>query len=293
MILHGAGSFGHHEAKEFGLGCPAEKSSSRCLGAAVTHAAVQQLSSLVVAALIANDVPAVNVSPMGSWHTNEGPHCTVRDNWGGIRNILAHGLVPVLHGDVALDDHPSHHTCILSGDTLMAQAAHALPLAISVFISGVDGLYDRPPELPSPHSAATQQVQPARRIARAVAAADGTSLQHVVFANGELLSLQSASDSRAAAAFQSSTDAHDVTGGIAGKVQCALQVSSCTTWRPSGVPVLLTGVHHDAATMEGILLQAAGVAAAPVKEHGASLKHLESTARGTLVLTNTLAKEIE
>lgn len=269
------------------------------MGAAITHAAVQQLSALLVGALLEADVPAVSISPMASWNTHAGPKTVVSDNWSGVQHCLAAGMLPVLHGDVALDSNPAHHTCILSGDELMVGAAATLPLSLSVFVSGVDGLYDKPPppqqlvaapSAPSvppslPGVLPAEQPTAARRIARAVAtncsAQGALSLGALAFADGELLHLEGGSGG---GGFETATDAHDVTGGIAEKITCALQVAHASHWRSAGVPVLLTGVHGGSERLADTLHAAVKAAKAGDDELPQAIITMEQKAMGTLVL---------
>jgi len=246
---------------------------------------------------------------MASWNTDSGSQNVISDNWSGIQRCIQAGLLPVMHGDVVLDSNPQHHTCILSGDELMVGAAQALPLSLSVFVSGVDGLYDRPPNAhwePAPPSAdphigaaapptvpSTASAPPARRIARAIACAGGDTVGSIVFADG--LGAVAGPPQEAplhTAAFESSTDAHDVTGGIASKIRCALQVANASAWRSSGVPVLLTGVHAATGALAGILCAAADASVADRENFSESLEKLEQISNGTLVLPAQIASSL-
>lgn len=69
-----------------------------------------------------------------------------QSNAGSVAGLLSAGQLPVLHGDVVLD--ASLGCTILSGDTLVAELASALRPAFCVFLTNVDGIFDRPPEQP-------------------------------------------------------------------------------------------------------------------------------------------------
>lgn len=117
VIVHGAGSFGHPQAKRYGLTAKFDP-----LGSIVTHVSVKELNGMVTDALNDAGVKAVGVHPM---------NCIVCDNGrikemflGHIRVMLDNGFVPVLHGDVVID--ASLGTCVLSGDRIVPYLASAL-----------------------------------------------------------------------------------------------------------------------------------------------------------------------
>jgi isopentenyl phosphate kinase len=67
VVVHGAGSFGHFEASQYGITKPHSTPQHTLLeGFAKTRASVTRLNHLVVSALVAAGVPAVGLSPFGS-----------------------------------------------------------------------------------------------------------------------------------------------------------------------------------------------------------------------------------
>lgn len=218
VVVHGAGSFGHQHARRSGVArgsaCLAEDAAVR-LGVVATRRAVVKLSGLVVDALVDAGVPAVAVSPLGGWKTS-GAHVAC-ENVDCVRGLLAAGLVPVLHGDVVLDDRQG--VAVLSGDTIVARLAQELGPSRSVFLTDVDGIFDRPP------SEAGAKLLPEIAVAAA---------------SGEWAAVPGRDDGAAEAPRFESAD-HDVTGGIATKVAEASKVAG------RGVPVAIARAGSDAA----------------------------------------------
>lgn len=120
VIVHGAGSLGHPEAKAYGIADGVSRKNAR--GVYVTHEAVSRLNTEVVAALRNAGVEAVSFHPF---------LCAFADNrrlvFCGeeqIKALLASGIVPVLHGDVVCDR--TLGCCIVSGDQIVPYLAKKL-----------------------------------------------------------------------------------------------------------------------------------------------------------------------
>ncbi len=100
VLGHGSGSFGHTAARRHGTR-DGVRGAEQWLGFAQTADAAARLSRLVTAALLEAGVPAWSIQPSvdlrsEDGHLAAGPTQTVA-------LALARGLVPVVHGDVALD----------------------------------------------------------------------------------------------------------------------------------------------------------------------------------------------
>eukprot|EP01112_Ceratiomyxa_fruticulosa_P016297 TRINITY_DN4900_c0_g1_i2.p1 TRINITY_DN4900_c0_g1~~TRINITY_DN4900_c0_g1_i2.p1 ORF type:complete len:123 (+),score=15.45 TRINITY_DN4900_c0_g1_i2:321-689(+) len=69
IVIHGAGSFGHFEAKEYGVnkGINQENQHRSLMGISLTRKSVTKLNSIIVGALIENNLPAVSVSVFSLW----------------------------------------------------------------------------------------------------------------------------------------------------------------------------------------------------------------------------------
>eukprot|EP00026_Physarum_polycephalum_P011488 Phypoly_transcript_11718.p1 GENE.Phypoly_transcript_11718~~Phypoly_transcript_11718.p1 ORF type:complete len:156 (+),score=23.36 Phypoly_transcript_11718:106-573(+) len=99
VLIHGAGSFGHFDAKKYSLQQGISKEYSQ-EGIALTRRSVTKLNGIFVDKLVTAGIPAVGVSPFGSWTTRNG--VVSENNISQIATMLTNGLVPVLHGDVVM-----------------------------------------------------------------------------------------------------------------------------------------------------------------------------------------------
>lgn len=122
IIVHGAGSCGHPEAKRHHLDKGLD--TNNISGIFITHRAVVKLNTAVVNALRANGVEAIGIHPLDA--------CTAKNgrlesfNHQPLGMLVNHGVVPVLHGDVVMDS--VRGACIVSGDQLV----RAIPSKIHV-----------------------------------------------------------------------------------------------------------------------------------------------------------------
>jgi isopentenyl phosphate kinase len=152
-IVHGAGSFGHHQAKEYGVSkgqaqgsCPLNARLRE--GFVKTRLSVTTLSKYVVAALIEEGVPAVGISPCPFVNTASKKLIDglPLDAIEGVHSRVNAGLVPVVHGDAVLD---TVQACaILSGDIWMVHLCRELSAKAAVFFTDVDGVFTKPPTEP-------------------------------------------------------------------------------------------------------------------------------------------------
>jgi len=119
VVVHGGGSFGHPAAAEHGLSATDGTRDAAPLVA--VHRAMGRLNRRVVAGLAASGVPAVPVRPLSAVRrTGSGLDCPAEP----VRSMLAEGFVPVLHGDVVVDEGVGG--TVLSGDDLTVALARAL-----------------------------------------------------------------------------------------------------------------------------------------------------------------------
>ncbi len=131
ILVHGAGSFGHIHAEEYGLG---ERFDPE--GVLETHRSVVRLNEMVVESLrIAGSSP-VPVHPLSSAVLREGRIETMEME--PIVEMVKRGLIPVLHGDVAMDR--ARGAGIVSGDQLVSHLARALRPEIVALGTAVDGV---------------------------------------------------------------------------------------------------------------------------------------------------------
>jgi len=149
VIVHGAGSYGHFDARQYNIKHGGTVDGQWREGFCRTRASVLKLNGLVVGALIRARVAAVSVEMF--------PHtCATRDGRitagtdGGLaltEGLLERGLVPVLHGDAVLTSHAADATCtILSGDVLVRDLCTRLGhVQAAVFLTDVAGAYTTNP----------------------------------------------------------------------------------------------------------------------------------------------------
>ncbi len=141
VIVHGAGSFGHVLAKEHSLQNGYSEDSQIPAMARVQYD-VRELNSMVIKELLENDIPAVSVPP-GSCFVMDDGKLVVSDDEALI-GLYKLGIMPVMFGDVVLDRKKGFGIC--SGDQLMEVLAEKLQPERVIFVSDIDGLYDKDPK---------------------------------------------------------------------------------------------------------------------------------------------------
>lgn len=214
LLVHGCGSFGHFQAHEYGISKGTAWATFSWLGLARTRRSATKLNALVLDALLAEELPAVHLSPFPLWRKRAGKP-TARTAKAGVqhvRELLRAGLMPVMHGDCVVDELDG---CgILSGDALLEALCLALRPKLAVFLTDVPGVFSRPP------SEQGAELIPEIHIGR----------------NGELSFPRGPVGSPGAAGISSSVAAHDVSGGLAAKLESAATIAA------AGVPVCIVQV---------------------------------------------------
>ena len=157
VVIHGAGSFGHHQAKEHGLSgqkIPSEQneeidSTSRRFqmeGIAKTRLSVQKLNRILVESLITAGINAVGISPCFAaplMRADGSSEAAARELRSVVESSLVAGIVPVLHGDACL--YGAYTAGILSGDTLFQILG--IGATRGVFLTDVNGVYTADPKV--------------------------------------------------------------------------------------------------------------------------------------------------
>lgn len=209
VLVHGAGSFGHVLAKRHDLSRGDDGDAARREAFARVLDDVRALDGLVRGALLDAGVRAVSHSTLDLALLAHGG--LARLDLEPVRRSVALGMTPVLRGDGAYDTERGFG--ILSGDVLMVELARALKPTLAVFVTDVDGIYDRAPDEPG--------ARLLERVSAAAFAAEGKA--------------RGAGRGQAASAprVDERTRGADVTGGMRGKVERAAQVAR------EGVPVLV------------------------------------------------------
>ncbi|XP_030077261.1 isopentenyl phosphate kinase [Microcaecilia unicolor] len=191
IVVHGAGSFGHFQAKEYSVSKGSMEDSIDAghlrRGLCLTRLSVTKLNHLVTEELVKHSIPAVGISPFGAWKT--AGKQVARPDVAAVHEALEAGYVPVLHGDAVLDT--EQQCCILSGDTIIEILSQELSPKHVVFLTDVEGIFDQPPDNPG-----------ARLVDSIVTQLDGTSEPDVL----------------------TSALPHDITGGVKLKIQTATRI---------------------------------------------------------------------
>ena len=153
VIVHGAGSFGHHTAKEFGLSGQSVPPSNNVNGVhqtrfmeglAKTRLSVQSLNHEVVSSLVQHGIPAVGISPcfgIPGLQAHGGDH--FRHLVDIVNDCIRAGLVPVIHGDACL--YGSMGAGILGGDAILEALGTSDIAQKAIFLTDVDGVFTADP----------------------------------------------------------------------------------------------------------------------------------------------------
>ncbi len=134
IVVHGAGSFGHIKAKEYGL--PGKKTPRTLEGFSVVHRDVMRLNLMVTDELISAGLKPFTVSPSATF--------TGRRNYRQLYRIVSEGLTAVSHGDCYI---AGEEVKIVSGDDIVKDLAVKYRPSKVVFLSDVDGIYTKNPKL--------------------------------------------------------------------------------------------------------------------------------------------------
>ncbi|MGB8648032.1 MAG: isopentenyl phosphate kinase [Anaerolineae bacterium] len=151
LIGHGSGSFGHFAAKRSGYGLP-----SAWKAYAETGAAANRLNRIVADILLTEGVPVLSLQPSASARCRDGELLSLEV--AHIRAALEHDLVPLIYGDVALDE--TREMSIASTEKLFAYLAPLLQPDRLVYVSQVDGVYTADPSR-SPGAGRISEITPA------------------------------------------------------------------------------------------------------------------------------------
>lgn len=141
IIVHGAGSFGHVLAHDNRLaeGIPGGGSPQAL---AEVSRDVRELNIMVTERLLEAGIPCISIPPSSCFRMSDGR--LYHTDLTVMRSYMDLGLVPVTFGDIALDDKRGFGIC--SGDQLMEVLAEEFSPERVVFVSDVDGLFDRDPK---------------------------------------------------------------------------------------------------------------------------------------------------
>jgi isopentenyl phosphate kinase len=137
LLGHGSGSFGHVAAAKYGTRAGVQ-TAEQWYGFAEVSSAASRLSKIVTDALLGAGVPAISFQPSASAACQDGQLTELAIS--PIRSAFSHGLVPVIHGDVAFDSRRGG-TIVSTEEVMMALAGELRPSWL--LLAGItDGVYD-------------------------------------------------------------------------------------------------------------------------------------------------------
>jgi len=138
LIGHGSGSFGHWAAKLYGTR-QGVRTAAQWRGYAEVAASAARLNRIVTDAFLDAGVPVLSVQPSASAHCHDYvlKHLDTRP----IHAALAQGLVPLVYGDIALDD--VHGGTIISTEDIFLYLADELHPSRILLLGEVAGVLDQ------------------------------------------------------------------------------------------------------------------------------------------------------
>jgi len=145
IIVHGAGSFGHPPAKKYKIGEPFNKEEYplKRKGFSEIVLSMKKLDLYVCESLLKHGIPAI---PIQTSAVIKASNKRINNfDLEMIKNYLNEGYVPVLYGDIVLDD--KLNMSILSGDQIIEYIASFLNPDRVVLGTDVDGVYNKNPKI--------------------------------------------------------------------------------------------------------------------------------------------------
>lgn len=141
LIVHGAGSFGHVLAKEYSL-----QEGLLDFGQVPAVARVQydvrELNLMIISELLSKGIPSLSVPPGSCFIMEDGK--LIMNDTEAMKASMHIGIMPVMFGDVVFDRRKGFGIC--SGDQIMEALCKMYKPNKVVFVSDVDGLYDKDPK---------------------------------------------------------------------------------------------------------------------------------------------------
>ncbi|MDR2830353.1 MAG: isopentenyl phosphate kinase family protein [Methanobrevibacter sp.] len=145
IIIHGAGSFGHPYAKKYKIGepFPDKEYPKKRIGFSIVHNSVNKFNGVISNCFIENNIPIVPIPPSSIIKTS---HKRVSYfNLDLIEAYISQGFLPILYGDVVLDD--KLKMAVVSGDQILSYLAKNLKFEKVILATDVDGVFNRNPKL--------------------------------------------------------------------------------------------------------------------------------------------------
>jgi isopentenyl phosphate kinase len=250
IVVHGAGSFGHFEAKAARLNSsdPADFDRKTPLAVASTCASLAALNSKVLDALIRCNVAAVKIPVFPAAGFTEDTF-----------NILSRGFTPVLHGDVIL--HDDLVARVVSGDEIIetltraALQSGAFTSVRVIFVTGASGIFTAPPQSGMDTQLLCRIYMKnskwcAKDVEAAAAEEEPGEIYRLLAENGYVggvVEQRIAASPADAVDGTPTTEVADTTGGISGKLFTSLRLASLEIGDVS--PDSIVDVHVVGATL--------------------------------------------
>lgn len=215
LIGNGAGSFGHVPARKYRTR-DGVATTEEWFGYAETADAAARLNRLIIAALLQAGVPAWTLQPSAMVACTDGKIST--GSAQPVARALLNGLVPVVHGDVALDS--IRGGTIISTEEIFEWLARELPLSLAATDLAVNNTVANEPIAVNEH-----------RLQRLILAGEVEGIytaDPLLEPNAELI--PSITPETLSDVIGSLGDSHgvDVTGGMIAKVQQAFEMIAQT-----------------------------------------------------------------
>ena len=135
-LVHGGGSFGHIKAKEFGL--PGNLSEKTIQGCSIVHRDMIDLDQRIIKSMNNIGLAGLGISP--ALFSNK-----VDELVEVFSMYSKNGFSPVTFGDVYIDEE-KNRVEIISGDDLILELTRKLKPTRVIFLTDVDGIFDRNPK---------------------------------------------------------------------------------------------------------------------------------------------------
>ncbi len=140
LLGHGSGSFGHVVGRHYRTR-EGVHDAEGWRGFAETAAAAARLNRIVTDAMLAAGLPVWSVQPSATARCRDGRLIAL--GWETIQQALAVGLIPLIYGDVALDE--VRGGTIASTEELFAFLASLLRPRRIILVGEVDGVFTADP----------------------------------------------------------------------------------------------------------------------------------------------------
>jgi isopentenyl phosphate kinase len=172
IVGHGSGSFGHVAAKRYGTR-QGVRTAADWRGFAEVAAVAAQLGAIVTGAFLQAGLSVWSVQPSASAWCRQGELVSLEI--APLKQALAHGLIPLVRGDVALDE--LQGGTIISTEQILAYLARRLQPTCLILVGRVNGVFEADP-LRQPQARHIAEISPANWnvVRRAVAGSHGTDV---------------------------------------------------------------------------------------------------------------------